>query len=159
MRDKLSIVMSWALVVMTMLIIYNFSAQPAAESTVVSEGVVVEILDVVMDKEEITPPVIQKFQFPIRKGAHITIFMLLGFCMLSAITKSFRLKLWVCAIISEIACILYAILDEIRQSFSEGRSANAFDVMIDSTGATLGILIFVLFLILYHKFILKSRIC
>jgi len=90
MKNKLVIITSWLLVLLTMIIIFNFSGQSATQSSQVSEGVVVEILGIVMDKEEITPPVIQKFQFPIRKLAHFGIYMLLGFCMMNAFLEHFR---------------------------------------------------------------------
>ena len=158
MKDKLTIVFSWVLVLITMLIIFNFSAQPGKQSSAMSEGAVVQILGIVMDKEEITPPVISKFQLPIRKLAHFGIYMLLGFCMISAFEKTFKIKLWLNAVLSELACVLYATSDEFHQSFSENRGPSVVDVLIDSSGAIVGILMFLGVLFLYNKSLKKSRV-
>ena len=121
MKNKVIVIASWLLVILTMIIIFNFSSQNSTQSSQVSEGVVVEILGIVMDKEEITPPVIQKFQFPIRKLAHFGIYMLLGFCMLNAYHNSTALKPWINIVLSIACCAAYAAFDEAHQSFSAGR--------------------------------------
>ena len=76
MKKIVIITASWILVLLTMLIIFNFSKETSSKSSETSKDVVVDVLDVVMDKEDITPPVIKKFQFPIRKIAHFSVFML-----------------------------------------------------------------------------------
>lgn len=151
MKNKLIVIFSWLLVLASMLMIYNFSAESAEKSTTTSGGVVVQILDIFMDKEEITPPVIKKYQFPIRKAAHFGIYMLLGFCMLSAFEKTFKIKIWLNIVFSLISCVLYAISDEIHQNFSAGRGPSPKDVLIDSAGALCGILIFWALLAMLHK--------
>ena len=151
MKNKIIIIFSWLLVLASMLMIYNFSAENAETSTATSEGVVVQILDIFMDKEEITPPVIKKYQFPIRKAAHFGIYMLLGFCMLSAFEKTFKIKIWLNIVFTLISCVLYAISDEIHQNFSAGRGPSPKDVLIDSAGALCGILIFWALLAILHK--------
>ena len=42
-------------------------------------------------------------------------------------------------------CIGYAITDELHQAFVPGRTPKLLDVLIDSSGASLGISIYVLF--------------
>ncbi len=158
MKDKLIIVFSWALVVATMLIIFNFSAQPGKQSAAVSEGVIVQILDVFLEKEEITPTVVKKFQLPIRKIAHFGVYMLLGFCMISAFEKTFKIKLWINSVLSGVCCSIYAISDEIHQNFSESRGPSATDVLIDTGGAIIGIALFLLVLHIFNKIQSKSRI-
>ena len=151
MKNKLIVIFSWLLVLASMLMIYNFSAENAEKSTATSEGVIVQILDIFMEKEEITPPVIIKYQFPIRKVAHFGIYMLLGFCMLSAFEKTFKIKIWLNIVFSMISSVLYAISDEIHQNFSAGRGPSPKDVLIDSAGALCGILIFCALLAMLHK--------
>ncbi len=151
MKNKIIVIFSWLLVLASMLIIYYFSEETADKSKVTSEGVIVQILDIFMDKEEITPPVIKKYQFPIRKAAHFGIYILLGFCMLSAFEKTFKIKIWLNIVFSLISCVLYAISDEIHQNFSAGRGPSPKDVLIDSAGALCGILIFTALLAILHK--------
>ncbi|MBE6673737.1 MAG: VanZ family protein [Ruminococcaceae bacterium] len=153
MNKTVSIIISWFLVALTMIIIFNFSAETATESTETSKGVVVQVLDIFMEKEEITPPVIAEYHLPIRKLAHFGIYMLLGFCMLNAFEKSFRIKLWQNSVYAVIMCSLYATTDELHQNFAEGRGPQITDVLIDSAGALLGSLIFVALLLLYQKII------
>lgn len=67
--------------------------------------------------------------FVIRKGAHISIYFLLGiFAALSWKRFSF----------SVLFCFLYACSDEIHQLFVPGRSGNIVDVGIDAIGFVLG---------------------
>ena len=158
MKNKLVIITSWALVVATMAIIFIFSSQNADSSSSLSQSVVVEILDIVMDKEDITPSVIKKYHFPIRKLAHFGIYMLLGFCMINAFNKSFKLKKWLIILLSIVASGLYAVSDEIHQNFTAGRGPGLVDVLIDTGGAVVGISLFILFIFLYNKiFNKKSR--
>ena len=156
MKNKIAIIFSWLLVLITMLIIFNFSGHSSEKSAEVSEGVVVQILDIVMDKEDITPPVVKKFQFPVRKMAHFSIYMLLGFCMISAFEKTFKIKKWLNAALSVAACCVYAVSDEFHQGFSANRAPRALDVLIDSCGAVTGVLIFLLFIHLYNKYTNKK---
>lgn len=65
----------------------------------------------------------------LRKGAHMTVFGILG-CLLWRASGSFRWAL--------LLGICYAISDEFHQSFVVGRSAHMSDVIVD----TLGILLF-----------------
>ena len=44
-------------------------------------------------------------------------------------------------IIAIISCIIFAILDETHQIFSNGRTPQVLDIIIDSIGSTLGITI------------------
>ena len=154
MKSKIIVVvLSWLLVLLTMAMIFNFSRETSEKSSQTSEGVVVQILDIFMEKEEITPPVIKKYQFPIRKAAHFGIYMLLGFCLLNAFEKTVSIKLWINSIISFLVGVLYAITDEYHQNFSSGRGPQAKDVLIDSSGVLLGVLIFIGFYFLYKKVI------
>ena len=156
MKNKVIIIASWLLVLLTMIIIFNFSSQTSTQSEAVSESVIVDILGVFMEKEEITPPVVQKFQIPIRKIAHFGIYMLLGFCMLNAFYNTTSLKSRVNIALSCFSCAAYAAFDEAHQSFSEGRGPSIIDVLIDTGGAILGVFLFVLFILLCKKIVNKK---
>lgn len=153
MKNKITIILSWALVLLTMVIIFNFSAESSEESSKTSGDVVEQVLGIFMEKEEITPPVVKKYQFPIRKAAHFGIYMLLGFCMMSAFEKTFKIKYLLNILFSGFSCILYAISDEIHQSFSADRGPRIVDVVIDSVGAIVGVLTFAGLIFLYKKFL------
>ena len=156
MKDKIVIILSWLLVLITALIILNFSWQPAETSKVTSEDLVTQILGTVMDSEQITTPTIKKAQLPIRKIAHFGIYALLGFTLISAMEKTFKLKLWLLIVISESVCILYGTLDEINQIFRLGRTPYFLDSIIDSFGSLAGICAYLGIIILFKK-IMKNK--
>ena len=156
MKNKISIIISWLMVLLTMLIIFNFSGQNSTQSTSVSEGVVVDILSIFIEKEEITPLLVDKFNFPIRKLAHFGIYMLLGFCFVNALNMTFKLKIWIHTLIAAGGCLIYAIVDETHQGFSDGRSPQILDVIIDTSGAILGIALLLLVIYFSKKLQIKQ---
>lgn len=156
MKNKIIVVASWVLVLFVMVMIFNFSSETGAVSTQTSADVVVEVVDVFMEKEEITTEVVQKFQFPIRKLAHFGIYMLLGFCVMNAIEKTFKFKIYLSVFLSFVFSFMYACSDEFHQSYTENRGPSFIDVLIDSGGALVGIFTFILIIWLINKF-LKTR--
>lgn len=73
----------------------------------------------------------------IRKMAHFLEYFILGILMLNVIIN-YNKKIY----LSYIFSILYACLDEVHQLFVNGRSGQITDVLIDSTGIILGILLY-----------------
>ena len=94
MRIKtLKIIVSWLMVIATMLIIYSFSGETAQESTETSGGIIEAILKLFLPNEKVTVDLIAKLQHPIRKLAHFSIFALLGFTLANAFKITFKIKL------------------------------------------------------------------
>lgn len=156
MVKKIKIILSWLFVIAAMTMIFNFSAQSSTQSSTVSHGVVVEVLDVVMDKEDITDELVAKVHFPVRKMAHFGIYMLLGFTLLNAFSVTVPVNLLINSLISFAFSVIYAISDEIHQGYSEGRGPSAVDVIIDSFGALIGILLLVVVIVLNKKITSKK---
>jgi VanZ family protein len=76
-----------------------------------------------------------RFEISVKKGGHALGYLLLG----RAFLYGFRFRKetpWLALGF----CILYAISDEIHQSFVPGRSPRALDVGIDTLGALVGLL-------------------
>lgn len=85
----------------------------------------------------------QDASFLVRKAAHFTEYMLLGlFSGLLLASSDGRSRF----LISEAVCIAVAVIDESIQLFSNGRSSQFRDVIIDASGSMLG-LIFVLIIL------------
>lgn len=93
---------------------------------------------------DISVETIAKFQFCVRKAAHVTEYAILALLVSRAVFRETTLKrarstlfvgIW-------IACTVVATCDEFRQSFVESRGASPWDVMIDSAGAIFGLLIY-----------------
>ncbi|MBN3554165.1 VanZ family protein [Fictibacillus nanhaiensis] len=87
-------------------------------------------------------------EFFIRKAAHFSTYFVLGFLMYRALNY-YLLNKRLTWLISWIMTILYAISDEVHQSFTPNRSPHLEDVMIDATGGFIGIL---LASMIYKKF-------
>ena len=76
-----------------------------------------------------------KFEFSVKKGGHALGYLLLGRAFLYGIRPG-KIAPWLALGL----CILYAITDEIHQSFVPGRSPRVMDVGIDTLGTLLGLL-------------------
>ena len=148
---------SWLMVAFTMLMIFNFSEEDSNTSASTSQGVIEEVLGAVMDKDDITPELVNKFQLPVRKIAHFGIYMLLGFCLSNAFRETLHKKKWLGYVCSLPTAIIYAACDEFHQKFSYGRSPAIKDVLIDSSGALFGILIYLGIYYFFLKTIKNSQ--
>lgn len=78
--------------------------------------------------------------FIIRKLAHIFMFILISISMTILIYTICR-NLLLSIGLSTILSIIYACMDEYMQTFIEGRSGSIKDVIIDSCGVVIGIII------------------
>ena len=80
-----------------------------------------------------------------RKGAHLTEFAILGLLFWRALRKPARRApqpwSWQTAGWAVLLVAVYAASDEFHQRFVPGREASVHDVMIDTTGAVLGLLL------------------
>ena len=157
MRIKtLKIIVSWLMVIATMLIIYSFSGETAQESTETSGGIIEAILKLFLPNEKVTVDLIARLQHPIRKLAHFSIFALLGFSLANAFKITFKIKLIFNYLLSLASVIIYASTDELHQGLIDGRGPSFKDVLIDSFGGLTGILVFALMLFIFSKLITKK---
>lgn len=88
----------------------------------------------------------------VRKTAHFSIYMTLGFMVSCTIGKRRLISKGSGA--SLLICFIYACSDELHQYFVPERSCRFTDVLIDTSGALTGILISVIVL----KLLIKERI-
>ena len=81
------------------------------------------------------------FHYFLRKTAHFTEYTALGFCMCGFLKnlpwKRARMRLPLMVLL----CVTAAAVDEGIQRFSDGRSAQVRDALLDSAGAVVGIAI------------------
>lgn len=134
-----------------MIVIFLFSSQSGRVSAQVSGNITDKIISVINPDYRSLSTYEQRIyykdiHFLIRKFAHFTIFMMLG--ILSVLTfDSYNLrKAYLKIVMSAGLCLFYAAMDETHQLFSDGRSAQLSDVMIDFSGSLIGILIISLIL-------------
>lgn len=139
----------------TCYIIFGFSSQDGEESGGISQKVTSFILEKSNTYNELETTkkeeVFAKTEKIIRKIAHFSIYTLVGF-LLMALASTFKLKENNRFLISLFLGIIYAISDEIHQSFIPGRSPLLTDVFLDTLGVLLGILVIMLIIKIYQKY-------
>jgi VanZ family protein len=94
-------------------------------------------------KPDISPATLASIHFVVRKCAHVSEYAVLGLLLLRAairMTNQNR-SMSVLYVSVWIACLFVAITDEFHQTFVISRGASVRDIMIDSAGAILGLLI------------------
>lgn len=124
--------------------IFMFSREDGEKSSKTSGKVTDTVIDVTVKDYEQKPAkekksIREKVSFWVRKTAHFTIYTLLGLMVSLTIGKRKIFSLGTLGAL--LFCFMYAVSDEIHQSFTPDRSCEFRDVMIDTSGAALGILI------------------
>ena len=152
-------IFSLVMVVVMAIVIFRFSAQNSERSSQTSNSVTNAVIEITQPDYQTLPAEKQQERFKltstiVRKVAHFTEFFLLGlFSILSfeffGLYKNRKIKF--SYLYAFIFSILYAISDEIHQGFIEGRGPAIKDVLIDSSGALLAILIVCLIFYLIYK--------
>ena len=138
-------------------LIFTLSAQPAHKSDGLSKNVtkiIIISIDTALDISKIdshtVSNLVDKFNHIVRKYAHFTAYLILGMMMM-LLLKLKEVKMKRMIIYSYLATTLYAMSDEFHQLFVAGRGAQITDVMIDSSGAVVGICVFALYIIKSKK--------
>jgi len=144
-------IIGWLAVIVWITIIFSFSSQEAEQSNNLSINVtevVVETVQKFVPNKEFDVKTINHY---IRKNAHFLVYMVLGLLLMNAISAhGYSLK--TNTIIVIFLGVLTASSDEFYQSFIPGRGPGIKDVMIDTCGLLLGILLFLLMKRLLNKF-------
>ena len=148
------------LLVLWMGFIFSMSCENAEKSSNTSGQTIKVVLSTVPEfekqPEDVKVNIIEELQFIVRKSAHFIGYMILGIpasCLIlhyENINKKYLLAFLI--------CVIYAISDEIHQLFVPGRSGQVRDVLIDSAGSLLGIIIVMTFEKLLIKFNKKHKI-
>lgn len=151
MRYKKIWILPVVLLVVWMSIIFGFSAQPVKESVSLSEKVGRVVSETVVPEFRSWPEkkqnkFVKKIDFGVRKAAHFTEYAFLGMLWISFVHSILRGRYGYKKemIFSILASAVFAAGDEFHQLFVDGRHAKIHDVCIDTTGATVGILLITL---------------
>ena len=131
---------SFIVLILWMIVIFSFSSADANKSTGTSDKVIttmIEIKDKITDQE--TPIsekeiIVKNSSFYVRKIAHITEYLILGFLMFNLLKQYSVTNIYYAIIL----CVLYSCTDEFHQLFINGRSGSFRDVLIDTIGILLG---------------------
>ena len=148
------------LLLSTFFIIFGFSSQDGEKSGNISKKITEEIITripQIQEKEQNEREAITlRIEKVIRKIAHFSIYTAVGL-LLMALLSTFEMKEKNRIIISLIIEIIYACSDEIHQSFVPERSPMITDVMIDTMGVMLGILLIMLGKAIIKKYKKNSK--
>ena len=136
-KDKIKKVISIALLIMWMGLIFYFSQQDATDSSSLSNGFIATIYSFITGKEA-TLEVLEKYSFIVRKLAHFSVYFVFG---LLSFNTMYQFKTKHKYSYAFLISFIYSISDEIHQIFIPGRAGQIRDVLIDSSGALLAILI------------------
>lgn len=144
-RRKIVVLGSLILTVAVLIMIWCFSAQSATESSSLSDG----LAQFVSNWLGISIPLGQLVHL-LRKLAHFTIYLALG-CGLTGMLlyqRAFPVPLAVL-----VSGAVFAAADEIHQIFVPGRGPSVFDVMLDTCGVLVGMLLVFAARSLWRKFL------
>lgn len=161
-KTKVKIIVLWLLVLLWMLFIFCMSAQEADVSQSNSNFFVEKIISIFIKDfesfEEGTKNEIVAFLSTlIRKGAHLTEYFILGTLLFFAVNQH-NLKNKIIKKIAPLAIgSLYAASDEIHQLFVKGRAAMLSDVLLDSIGVALAIIVFSFIMFILHRNKTKTK--
>ncbi len=133
-------IISFIVLILWMIVIFSFSSADANKSTGTSDKVIttmIEIKDKITNNE--TPNnekeiIVKNSSFYIRKIAHITEYLILGFLMFNLLKQYSVTNIYYAIGLS----ILYSCTDEFHQLFISGRSGSIRDVLIDTIGILIG---------------------
>lgn len=151
-RKKGSLIFSLLCVVTIMVIIFMFSSQTGNGSSELSIKISRLICRIVFFNFENMSSgeqafIVNELHYFVRKLAHFSVYMLLGFFSYAGLV-SFKDVLKKPAVIALTVCAVYAISDEIHQHFIPGRSMRVTDMLLDTFGSFIGIIVAVVLLIL-----------
>jgi len=157
MKTVLRIVL-WAAVIAWMGLIFSFSVETASESSETSGG----FISFFMEKwlpgfTDLSPAVqtakIESVTYFVRKSAHFCIFAVLGFLTCAAL-RSCDVRTGRSFLFASLIGAVYAVSDEIHQTFVPGRAGMIRDVLLDTAGVLTGTA--ALTLILYLSIKMKN---
>ena len=147
------------LLLLQMWIIFGFSNQDGDTSGSISRKIteiitknIKSIQGLEKDEKEKT---LKRIEHIVRKIAHFSLYTVIGFLLMS-LMSTYKLKQLNRISTSGIIGIIYAVSDEIHQSFIPGRGPKIGDVFIDFSGVIVGILIAILIISIINK---RLKIC
>jgi len=134
----------WVPVILMYMLIFGFSDQNGEESGGLSYKVsefIVDVADVFVDIDSGSrEDIINDIQLPVRKLAHMTEYAVLSVLIYIALTVD-GLKYKLCKVFSLALTFVFACSDEFHQLFVPGRCGAFSDVLIDTAGAFIAVIV------------------
>jgi hypothetical protein len=135
-----------------MVVVFIFSSMTSEESNSKSQRtintVIEKVLDVTNDSgitdkhptEEKMNKVATFLNKPLRKCMHASVYFILSILLYNLFNLC-KISNWKSCILSVVCSFLYACTDEFHQLFVDGRTGQFIDVLIDTVGAVIGVIV------------------
>ncbi len=155
------------LIIIWCAVIFTLSSMPSDESNEKSKGTINEAIEKTLEvtngakitdkhpSERKMNSVIDKLNKPLRKCMHASVYFMLAILLFIGL-KTFKIKGWKLSILPIIGCFIYACTDEFHQLFVDGRSSQFTDVLIDTTGAVISVIILNIIVVIVNKIKTKN---
>ena len=148
-----------ALLILQMWIIFGFSGQDGETSETISRRITETItrnIKSIQALEEVEKEkALKKIEHFIRKLAHFSLYTVVGFLLMS-LMSTYKLKQKDNICISLVIGLVYAISDEIHQSFIPKRTPMIGDVCIDTCGVIAGIVALIVIQFIWYSIFRKK---
>jgi len=137
---------AWVPPIIIAMFIFGFSSQNAEQSSGLSSKAATAIIHLAGNSHIVNvnagneAQFIENLQYPIRKCAHMTEYMIFTLSVVLALYVWNIKNKWL-YIIAFAVSVIFASTDEFHQLFVPGRSGMVIDILIDSIGAAIGLLI------------------
>ena len=139
-------VISWALCILWMGVIFGMSAMPgdvSGEQSGTVTKIVLSVVSFCFGEQAAGAVPVDTLEFLVRKAAHMTEYAILFGLYCHALRVSGVKRAALTALLMSAA---YAASDEFHQSFTDGRGSSPIDVCIDTAGAGIALLLRAVFL-------------
>lgn len=146
---KFTMIINIILLITWMGVIFNFSSDNGSQSSSKSERLLIKTVEL-FKKEKLTEEqkqiIINKYGHLVRKLAHMFLYFVLAILAYFVLYQIIGLKP-ATIIYTLIFCFIYACTDEIHQIFTPDRGPSIIDVLIDSLGSLIFLIVPILSLL------------
>lgn len=161
-KRKITVIISWLLVILWMCVIFWFSSMDTTESNNKSQKTINKAIETTIDTtnkigitdkhptEEKKTEVVKDLNMPLRKAMHASVYLILAILVMNALIVS-NFKFLISLILGLIICFGYACSDEYHQTFV-GRTGQFSDVLIDTAGSVVGSCFYGIGYLIYKKY-------
>ncbi len=169
-KKKIGLIVSFTLILLMILIIFKLSSMNTNNSNGASTNIIgmfIEDTLSITNKYEITSSYPNKTKIerasnllnpPLRKVMHSAVYLILGILILFFINSLYKNNKYIkSSVLTIIITFLLASLDEYHQTFVMGRTGQFKDVVIDSIGALIGIIIYGTYYYTYRRGLKRGR--
>ena len=143
---NMQLLITLLLIIIWCLVIFTFSNMPGKESQGKSKGLTEKLVNTIFKninkevKEENMNQIVDTLNGILRKCMHASEYFVLG-VLIYHCCKILQIENWTRVVIPIVLSFIYACSDEFHQLFIDGRSCRFTDVLIDTVGATVGVIL------------------